>query len=89
MASGFMPGVGAGSDELNAFYGRPVPGVVMAANLSLALTYPQRGNTAWAPGRGKVNAGCVPTMQHACPFRIVFRAVADHRDILWSKKDGK
>ena len=30
MAKGFMPGLGAGSDELNAFYGFPVPGTFVA-----------------------------------------------------------
>ena len=41
LANGFMPGLGAGSDELNALYGHPVPGVYFGGTFSLALTYPQ------------------------------------------------
>ena len=86
MATGFKPGIGAGSDELNAFYGFPVPGVFMAPNFSLALTYPNYATAEWAPGRGSVSGGVVPSMQHSCPIRIAFRVLADRREMLWSKK---
>ena len=89
MARGFQPGVGAGSDELNAFYGFNVPGVFVAPTFSLALTYPNFATTEWVPGRGSVNGGQVPTLQHTCPLRVVFRLLAVPQDRLWMKKDGK
>ena len=89
MATEFKPGLGAGSDELNAFYGFPVPGVFVVPTFSLALTYPNHPTTEWATGRGRVNGGVVPSMQHSCPVRVVFRVLADQREQLWSKKDQK
>ncbi len=53
----------------------------------MALTYPGTPTTAWAPGRGSVNGGTVPALQHSCPLRIVFRVVANARDALWRRKD--
>ena len=61
----------------------------MAPAFSLALTYPNHPTTEWATGRGRVNGGVVPSMQHSCPVRVVFRALADQREQLWSKKDQK
>ena len=87
MATGFKPGLGAGSDELNAFYGFPVPGVFVAPTFSLALTYPNHPTTGWEANRGCVNGGVLPSMQHTVPLRVVFRVVASQQLQLWSRKD--
>jgi hypothetical protein len=89
MATGLKPGLGAGSDELNAFYGHPVPGVYVAQTFSLALTYPGHPTTSWEPSRGCVNGGVVPSLQHSVPLRMVLRVVAKQASQLWSKKDQK
>ncbi len=88
LSEGWKTGLGAGGDMLKALCGLAAPGFYVGRTFSVALTYPGTPTTPWAPGRSSVNGGTVPSLQHSCPLRIMFRAVADTHDALWRRKDG-
>ena len=88
LSEGWKTGLGAGSDKLRALYGLAVPGVYVGMAFSVALTFPGTPTIAWAPGRRSVNGGTLPSLQHSCPLRIVFRVATDTHDAQWRRKDG-